>query len=136
MRIATIAEILVCESAIASADGLPRVVECPAGQSDAERDEGFLLEATGELLPSVFIEKISKQRSVRTARWQSLDRQNYLSLSKEEGRGAADISKYDVESRETVDTVCRFLDHEVMSRVLELLCFQRIVAAGDRGGFK
>ena len=73
MRIATIAEILICESAIACADRLPRVVECPAGQSDPERDEGFLLEATGELLPPVFIEKISKQRSVRIARWQSID---------------------------------------------------------------
>ena len=69
MRIATIAEILICESAIADTDGLPRVVECPAGQSDPERNERFLLEATSELLPPVFIEKISLQGSVRTARW-------------------------------------------------------------------
>ena len=54
-----------------------------------------------------------------------------MSLSKEEGRGAADISKYDVESRKMIDTVCEAMDHEVMPRVLELIRSQRIVAAGD-----
>ena len=41
------------------ADGTRGVVEGPAGQSDAEGDEGFFFEAAGELLPAVFVEEVS-----------------------------------------------------------------------------
>ena len=41
------------------------------------------------------------------------------------------MSKYDAESRKIADTVCEAADHEVICNILDLLYFQRIVAARD-----
>lgn len=58
MRVEAVAEELVRAGAIALPDGAAGVVEGPAGYGDAEGDEGFFFEATGELLPAVFFVKI------------------------------------------------------------------------------
>ncbi len=65
MGIETVAEELVGAGAIALADGSAGVVEGPAGQGDAEGDEGFFFEAAGEFLPAIFVVEISEQWSAK-----------------------------------------------------------------------
>lgn len=62
MRIESVAEELVCAGAITLADGAAGVVKGPAGYGDAEGDEGFFFEATGEFLPAVFFKEIGIER--------------------------------------------------------------------------
>ena len=59
MRVEAVAEVLVRAGAVALAHGTRGVEEGPAGQADAEGDEGFFFEAAGELLPAVFVKEIA-----------------------------------------------------------------------------
>lgn len=89
MRIESVAEELVCAGAITLADGAAGVVEGPAGYGDAEGDEGFFFEATGEFLPAVFFKEIAGQWSADDTLRTGIDGETHA--SKEEGRGASDI---------------------------------------------
>lgn len=91
MRVETVAEVLVRAGAVAFADGARGVDEGPDGQADAEGDEGFFFEATGELLPAVFIEEFTEMVVSWGESAESIAGETYLSRSKEEGRGASDI---------------------------------------------
>lgn len=89
MRIESVAEELVCAGAITLADGAAGVVKGPAGYGDAEGDEGFFFEATGEFLPAVFFKEIAGEWSVEVPCAREIDGETHA--SKEEGRGASDI---------------------------------------------
>ena len=93
MRIETVAEELVCPCAIATTDGAAGVVEGPAGYGYAKGDEGFFFEATGEFLPAVLFEEISRGWSAGYV-YVSRPVWTRLSPSKEEGRGASDMVDY------------------------------------------
>ena len=99
MRVEAVAEELVRAGAIALPDGAAGVVEGPAGYGDAEGDEGFFFEATGELLPAVFFVKIAGTWSAEV-RLRGIDWQTHGSLSKEEGRGASDILDWECRKSE------------------------------------
>lgn len=93
---------MVRAGAVALADGAARVVEGPAGDGDAEGDEGLFFEAAGEFLQAVFVVEIARTGSAGASLRDEFDWQTYGSLSKEEGRGASDIFELGVSKTEDV----------------------------------
>ena len=90
MGIETVTEELICLRAIAFSDGEGGAEKCPAGQGDADGDERFFSEATGEFLEAIFFVEISAMNELISydygqGFW-------YVSPSKEEGRGASDMT--------------------------------------------
>lgn len=69
MRIKAVAEELVGLGTVALTNRAYGAEEGPAGEADAEGDEGFLSEATGYLLPALFVIEIAGCGSVGSGEW-------------------------------------------------------------------